>query len=831
MSVVVKVAEMPCSSAKWLATSTRPRWRVPIALGLVFSSWVLVASVIGILQELQDERNKLERQRAACRDASDVISEWGKRLAVEASTLGWLMVRERSVAETVMPFLVPGMLSRALQLERLKRMAREFDQTPPLVVWYPTVLDADRAVYEAYAADQYNKTAPLVITDESEANAMPSLRVFNAVPAPRRPSYNPVTFVWTTGDVGDAVRTDLVDQILGTDARWRYENTFPKALQQRFFEERSLVAFPAYLANGEPYADFTLTVIIPVYDERCYVHGKCATDPRTAASSTKHQTRDERGPPAEPPVLDGSPAPVLGYVSFTLFGDKWLNVFPENLRVIGGATGHVIKTAQVYDHHTHTHEAVLDLDLECGHNISRHMFWLYFGAAISPAAIFFMLLVLRRLEVDALRQRRLEDEELREMAAQKQRIEERIQYGFAMSKKTERYLNHELKNRIIILGQTCAEQSLQVQIEEITEVLNNKAALMRLSTGRYTPSWGAADPSQLVGLRWQRHVAANSPFDISDVSGLAAHRTTLRLDGILFNIILDNMLSNAFKYGDASRPPALSLRVEPLDEGSTRVRLSLELRNWAGPEHATLLEMGEDTLNEIALREGARAHEHAAELSSGDGFPMAAAAASALGGTVKLFLLNDCVLAKLTLPDVAAVLPVAVPALPAPVDLAWLKVAMADDSATFRKTFARLARKVTSREPGLAGETRESIDDFTRMVVEGDVDFLFLDFNFAPVHHTKTGVDLCRECRALDAEEGNVPRVIFIVSANDSPEDAELYRDAGADGSLGKKMTVGKLRQVLEDAVRTHPRFAGRRGEDAPLAGFAGPPPLHLQLA
>jgi hypothetical protein len=34
----------------------------------------------------------------------------------------------------------------------------------------------------------------------------------------------------------------------------------------------------------------------------------------------------------------------------------------------------------------------------------------------------------------------------------------------------------------------------------------------------------------------------------------------------------------AFKYGDVSKPPALSLNVEPLDDGATRVRLSLELR-------------------------------------------------------------------------------------------------------------------------------------------------------------------------------------------------------------------------------------------------------------
>jgi len=52
-----------------------------------------------------------------------------------------------------------------------------------------------------------------------------------------------------------------------------------------------------------------------------------------------------------------------------------------------------------------------------------------------------------------------------------------------------------------------------------------------------------------------------------------------------------------------------------------------------------------------------------------------------------------------------------------------------------------------------------------------------------------------------------VPRVIFIVSANDSPDDAERYVAAGADGSLGKKLTAASLRAVLEDVVKVHPRF------------------------
>ncbi|KAJ1459165.1 hypothetical protein M885DRAFT_560906, partial [Pelagophyceae sp. CCMP2097] len=523
---------------------------------------------------------------------------------------------------------------------------------------------------------------------------------------------------------------------------------------------------------GDSVSDFAIIVFVPVLDEQCVAGGDCFYD--------------------EAPALDAQ-APVLGYFSFSLHVDRWSSIFAANVKVAEAASGN---------------EHFLNLDIFFYHDKKHREADLYLlvGLMILSVVVFVLCLCLRQhLERGFARERQSADEQRRAATAAGQRVEELIRYRFETSKKTERYLNHELKNRIFVLGQSCAEQPhVQEQIEELTEVLNNKAVLMRLSTGRYEPFWDAVELTALIDKRWQRFVAANNPFVRAGPTGAAAYRTTLRLDKALFNIIQDNMLSNAFKYGDAARPPSLALNVEPVDDTAARVRVSLELRNWAGPEHAALLRLGEEKLNEIALTDGQRAHEHAAELSSGDGFPMAAAAASALGGTVRLVLLSDGVVAKLELPDIATVLPgsarfAAVPA--ASVELSRLKVAMVDDSATFRKTFTRLAEKVTSQEPVVAGETRESIDNFSKAVVDSDCDIVFLDFNFAPVHHTKTGADICRECRELDAEEGNVPRLIFIVSANDSPEDAERYRAAGADGTLGKKLTAAKLRQVLDDAA------------------------------
>ncbi|KAJ1461444.1 hypothetical protein M885DRAFT_558584 [Pelagophyceae sp. CCMP2097] len=774
--------------ANWLDKSAADprllrRWRVFVVAGLALAGGLCATGSVRMLRAARARRLRRKDEVKACDSVRDSASAWAARLASRADAFAWLALRERDLAEQSMPFLAPGKLAvaalrrdgaapwhdgdvadlAALQLEA------------PDVVWSPTVQHEDRGAYEAYASARGDDRG--IIDWAQGVNAGPA----DYVPAPPRPSYNPASLFWTS----DESFTGVLQSFSGTDFQDRYRRILPAPLKKRFFDEARPVAHPPP-APAIP-VGIALVVSVPLVD------GNCEEDC------------------------------VVGILSFLVREDALLRTFPANIH-ISLSTGTVVRPASMdKGRHVRTHEPFLDLDLNCHFpprkQAMRKEPLLLLGVALPAAVAALLLILLRRVERAASRARRLGAERrkdaARDAAAAERRKDERIRDAFRSSEKTERYLNHELKNRIFVLGQSCADEAVHVQLDEMTEVLNSKAVLMRLAAGRYTPSWSAVEPAALVGLRWQRFNAANNSFDRAETTGAAAHRTVLLLDTILFNICLDSMLSNAFKYGDAARPPSLSLNVEP-SRGSTRVRLSLELRNWAGPEHVALLQLGEEELNEIALAECGRTHDHAAgSPCSGDGFPMAAAAASALGGTVRLVLLPDGVLAKLELPDVEAVPPVtprsASAVIAAPVELSRLKIAMVDDSATFRKTFERLAEKVTSKEPFVAGETRESIDGFPRAVVDSDIDVVLLDVNFAPVHHTKTGVDLCRECRELDAEAGNVPRVIFIVSANDSPEDAERYRAAGADGSLGKKMSVTKLRRVLEDAVRTHPRFAASR--------------------
>ncbi|KAJ1452287.1 hypothetical protein M885DRAFT_620098 [Pelagophyceae sp. CCMP2097] len=809
---VMPAATAAAAAGRKTPASGPPRaawWRVPVFLGIGLASCLCIGSVIGINQAVKDYRNARKNNAALCLDVRDRITEWGKRQAVEAATLGSMMARERSLSiSPSTPFLVPGLVSKRLQRDRLMHLAKEFQEMPPTVMWFTTLPFEDRVAFEQYAGKLYGAPGGINVTDLSGGNVDnfdDITPTYTPITAPARASYNPLAALWT---VADPLTEAAIQRFIGVDMQEYYRRTLPPALEGRFEDMRPL-AHPLYF-GGVAMQDYVIVVLVKVVSQMCL-------DGFDGDGCDYHDGEYQ--------------PPISGYASFSLHADRWASIFPDNVGVRVALTSDVIKTpGPGYAHWQRqrpaatAHEPFLDLDLECYHRAERSLLLLYTAfALVSPIVVVLLLLLLRKLELGAARERRNGDERCRDAARDKalleQRKGERIRYGFEMSEKTERYLNHELKNRIFVLGQSCADPFLHRQIDEITEVLSSKAVLMRLSTGRYKPSWDAVEPTALVDLRWRRHHTANSPFNRAKTTGAAAHRTKLRFDKVLFNIILDNMLSNAFKYGDA-RPPSLSLNVEPLNEGATRVRLSLELRNWAGPEHAALLQLGEEKLNEIAHAEGQRAHGHSAELSSGDGFPMAAAAASVLGGTVRLVLLEDGVLAKLELPDVLAVLPgsarfAAVLVAPVELDISWLKIALADDSAMFRKTFARLTEKVTSQEPFVAGATRESIDDFPKAVVERDCDVVLLDFNFAPTHHTKTGVDLCRECRQLDAEEGNVPRIIFIVSANDSPDDAERYRAAGADGSLGKKLTAATLRQALEDAVRTHPRFAARRDATA----------------
>jgi len=247
-------------------------------------------------------------------------------------------------------------------------------------------------------------------------------------------------------------------------------------------------------------------------------------------------------------------------------------------------------------------------------------------------------------------------------------------------------------------------------------------------------------------------------------------------------------------------------RVEPLvSAADAAASVTLEVRNWAGPKHARLITVGEDELN-YGARRGERPCGDATPTAGVGSFRHAVDAAEVLGGTLRLVLSADEVVARLELPRV----PFTAPAADVPSDIAALAVAVVDDSPIQRKLLAKLVRTAFPRchEPIVAGDTFDSIDGFARTAVDADTDVCLVDQNFGLVNHNKCGTDLVREIRLLDA--ARLPRLVFVVSANDSPDDVKLYLSAGADGHIRKNTSPTQLRKLLCDRARDHPRFTGR---------------------
>ena len=79
----------------------------------------------------------------------------------------------------------------------------------------------------------------------------------------------------------------------------------------------------------------------------------------------------------------------------------------------------------------------------------------------------------------------------------------------------------------------------------------------------------------------------------------------------------------------------------------------------------------------------------------------------------------------------------------------------------------------------------------------------------------KWGTDVIREIRALDraaaqkSDLSPVKRLVFVISANDSPEDAKLYLSSSTGGHVPRNSTLRDLRVKIgehasHDARRLH---------------------------
>lgn len=390
-------------------------------------------------------------------------------------------------------------------------------------------------------------------------------------------------------------------------------------------------------------------------------------------------------------------------------------------------------------------------------------------------------------------------------------------------------------------------------LEELMSTIDQKSVLLQLATGNYSPRIRKVDLGSLIEARLARYRAATRLIEYS-VDGEAD--CIISTDATLVNIILDNVLSNAFKYGDSAiGPPSVTVRreasnVAELKRGSTTV---IEVRNFAGRWHEKLCAMGEVELNRIAMAEGQRAHgDYAASKSAGDGWPMAATSASILHGSIYLKILPDSVIARIELPLLeeknASISDASVSSVPltasadaepacatcpsACADVKFAQVAapirirswaLVDDSKVTRMRMERVFRKALHErltcagtethvdlanpmEIIIAGDSFASIEHFVDNVIQMDADIVLIDQNFGEVHN-KLGTDLVSELRAFEAAKGIQPRLIYIISAADTAFDTKLYTQAGADGHLPKMSTSANLLETIIRDAQSKTRF------------------------
>ncbi|KAJ1446077.1 hypothetical protein M885DRAFT_547782 [Pelagophyceae sp. CCMP2097] len=371
-----------------------------------------------------------------------------------------------------------------------------------------------------------------------------------------------------------------------------------------------------------------------------------------------------------------------------------------------------------------------------------------------------------------------------------------------VSDRTERYMAHEVKNRLVVLADLCTDPPQRALVDELLAMLKRKHVPGALAEAKYVPVLAPTDVEELIALRLARYKSSQRAVVLEPTAGTAAGgKRALQLDATLVNMVLDNLLSNAFKYGDEASPPVLWLIVD--DVAGDCVSLRLEVRSAAGVGHARLVALGEREFNRIAKAEGERAHtDLGASTSAGDGFPMACTCARALGGTLDLILDNKGVTAALHLPRVPRA--AAARADARMFAAAPLRCAMVDDSPAQRKMMQHKCEVAFPQATFavVAGENAASIRGFAQRVVDEDCDVVFVDQDFGDVLETMFGIDVVAAIRQLDqhnaAPRGPArQRLVFVVSCSDAPSDIELYANVGADGHIGKDATAPQLQQAL----------------------------------
>ena len=112
---------------------------------------------------------------------------------------------------------------------------------------------------------------------------------------------------------------------------------------------------------------------------------------------------------------------------------------------------------------------------------------------------------------------------------------------------TASYTNHEIKNRLVSMGELCESEAPLEQIvaliEETLETIVRRNTFQRLATGTYCPSPEQIDLSKFVEQRVFRFLPARRHVEVMPSKGDAKSCDALLLDPLLIGIVVDNLSS------------------------------------------------------------------------------------------------------------------------------------------------------------------------------------------------------------------------------------------------------------------------------------------------
>jgi hypothetical protein len=122
-----------------------------------------------------------------------------------------------------------------------------------------------------------------------------------------------------------------------------------------------------------------------------------------------------------------------------------------------------------------------------------------------------------------------------------------LEARLAERRKSEAYMNYEIKNRLVAMGELCESKAppdqMMALIEEATETIVRWGVLRCLATGTYSPSPEQIDLSKFIEQRVFRFCPARRHVDVMPTKGDAKSCDALLLDPLLIGIIVDNLSS------------------------------------------------------------------------------------------------------------------------------------------------------------------------------------------------------------------------------------------------------------------------------------------------